>query len=110
MSPFARFSLFLAVAVTAAFSEASSRAAVVINELVAGASDRLLQYQSDGVQRVGTGTPWYQPTFNDSAWATGTGPFGYGTLTNTPTPIATKVEALMRYLTPTLYLRRGFTV
>ncbi|MHA3774545.1 lamin tail domain-containing protein [Verrucomicrobiota bacterium sgz303538] len=87
------------------------RADVVLNEIVAGASDRLLQYDTSGIPRLGAGAPWYGRTFNDGTWQSGAGPFGYGTLTNNPAvPVATRVEALVRNLTPTLYLRRAFAV
>ena len=77
---------------------------------MAAASARLLQYDANGVPQIGTGAKWYQGNFNDAAWQTGPGPFGYGTLTNNPTPIATKLATSVQYLTPTTYLRRTFTV
>ena len=88
----------------------TGRAQVVINEIMAAASARLLQYDANGVPQVGTGAKWYQGNFNDAAWQSGAGPFGYGTLTNNPTPIATKLATSVQYLTPTTYLRRTFTV
>ncbi len=92
-------------------SPGSVRGDVVLNELVANASDRLLQWDANGVAQVGTGVRWYQGNFSDAVWATGTGPFGYGTLTNGPvSPIATNLQTAMQYLTPTLYLRKSFTV
>lgn len=77
---------------------------------MAAASARLLQYDATGIPQVGTGTKWYQPGFNDGAWEEGRGPFGYGTLTNIPTPVGTGLATSVQYLTPTTYLRRTFTV
>ena len=51
-------------------------AQVRINELSAGRSDRLLNWQ-DGVARIGTGPTWYQPAYPDDSWPEGTGGFGY---------------------------------
>jgi hypothetical protein len=87
-----------------------ARADVVINEIRAAASERLLQWDSNGVAQVGTGMRWYQPPFADTTWPSGPGPFGFGTLTNAPPPYATRLEAAMRYLSPTVYLRKSFVV
>lgn len=87
-----------------------SGAAVVINEFMAAGSDRLLQFPATGPARIGTGTPWYQASFDDASWSSAVGPFGYGTVTGVSTAIATNLETAMRYLTPTLYLRKAFTV
>lgn len=39
---------------------------------------------------LGTATPWYAPAFDDSAWHSGPGPFGFENAQGTfPTPIAT---------------------
>jgi len=83
---------------------ATARADVVINELVAGASDRLLQWDANGVPQVGTGPRWYQASYNDAAWQTGPGPFGFAA------NAATNLQTAMRYLTPTTYFRKKFTV
>lgn len=77
---------------------------------MAAASARLLQYDANGVPQVGPGMKWYQPAFDDSAWQSGPGPFGFGTLTNNPTAIATRLATSVQYLTPTTYFRRTFTV
>ena len=87
-----------------------ARADVVINEIMAASSDRLLQWDGSGVPYVGTGTRWYQAAFGDAAWAGAPGPFGYGTLTNGPTAIATNLQPAVQYLTTTTYFRRNFTV
>jgi hypothetical protein len=87
-----------------------ARADVAINEIRAGASERLLQWDSNGIAQVGTGTRWYQPMFSDATWPSGPGPFGFGSLSNSPPPFATRLEAGMRYLSPTVYLRKSFVV
>ncbi len=89
---------------------ARSHADVILNELVANSSERLLQWDANGVPQVGTGPRWYQAAYNDAGWQTGQGPFGYGTLTNGPTAIATNLQTAMQYLTPTVYLRKSFAV
>ena len=87
-------------------------AEIVINELMASGSDRLLRWSAAGVPTLGTGTPWYASGFSDASWSTGTGPFGFGTFTNvSPAPvITTNTATQMQNLTPTLYLRKSFTV
>ena len=105
--------VFRAVFLGACFATLASglRAGVVLNEVVAGASERLLQWDGNGVPRLGAGVRWQDAGFGDAAWASGAGPFGFGTLTNTPpTPVATNLGAAMQFFTPGLYLRRAFNV
>ena len=83
---------------------------VVINELVATGSDRLLQWSASGVPRLGTGSNWYEAGFSDALWETGSGPLGFGAISGSPTAIATNLETRVRYLTPTTYLRKTFNV
>ena len=106
-SPRSYFQLFLAL--LAVFP---ARADIVINEIMAGGSDRLLRWSDTGVPTVGFGAPWYAGTFNDTSWQTGPGPFGFGTFTNAvSTPvITTNTATQMQNLTPTLYLRKSFSV
>ena len=82
----------------------SAGGAVRINEFVARTSVRLLQRDTNGVFQVGTGTPWMMPSFCDTNWARGVGPFGYGT------GYATDLDSTMRGLAMSLYLRYAFTV
>lgn len=96
------------VACLLAFSLA--RADIVINEVVTNASDRLLRYDTAGVPRIGTGPIWYTSAYNDSIWQTGPGPFGFGTTVPAGTAVGTNTQTRMQYLTPTLYLRKQFTV
>lgn len=86
------------------------RAQIVIYEVMAAGSDRLLQWSASGVPKLGFGTPWHAPAFNDSTWLTGSGPFGFGGFANvSPSPvITTNVASQMVNLTPTLYLRKSF--
>jgi hypothetical protein len=100
----------LAVCVSLIHAFGAVRADIVINEVVAAASDRLLQWDAAGNPRVGTGTPWQGPTYNDAGWQTGAGPLGYGTFSNGSLVFGTNVATQMQYLTPTLYLRKTFTV
>ncbi len=83
----------------------STRADIVINEVVADPTEWLLQW-TNGVPRVGAGPIWNQANFSDATWETGVGPFGYG-FTNPV--LGTNTGTRMQYLTPTLYLRKTFT-
>lgn len=82
----------------------SAGGAVRINEFVARTSIRLLQRDTNGVFQVGTGTPWMMPSFCDTNWVRGVGPFGYGT------SYTTDLDSTMRGLAMSLYLRYAFTV
>ena len=78
---------------------------VVINEIGAASSDRLLRTLPDGRPRVGWGTNWNEFEFDDSDWATGTSPFGFGA-----DEIATDLSDEMADGPPSVYLRKVFTV
>jgi len=88
------------------------RSQVVINEVMAAGSDRLLQWSAAGVPKLGFGTPWYAPAFSDANWLSGNGPFGFGGFSNvSPAPtITTNVASQMVNLTPTMYLRKSFNI
>ncbi len=88
------------------------RAEVVINELMASGSERLLRWSAGGVPSLGTGLPWYAGGFPDATWQSGPGPFGFGSFANvSPAPvITTNTATQMQNLTPTLYLRKTFAV
>lgn len=90
----------------------STHAQVSLTEVMSAGSDRLLRWTADGQPRLGFGTPWYQDGYSESAWFTGNGPFGFGTFANVaPTPaFGTDLTTQMLNLTPTLYLRKAFTV
>ena len=89
-----------------------ARAEVVINEIMANGSERLLRWSANGVPTLGYGTPWNATSFDDSTWKSGTGPFGFGSFANvSSTPaIGTNMATQMQNLTPTLYLRKAFPV
>lgn len=83
-------------------------AQVVLNEIVAANSDRLLRRPAPGYPRLGVTTPWHLPEFDDSAWATGNGPFGFGTFSGVTFGVNTSTA--MQGKTPSLYARKAFTV
>ena len=77
------FAFFLAL-----LTALPARAEILINELMAAGSERLLRWSPAGVPVLGSGTPWYTGGFNDLSWQTGTGPFGFGSFTNaSPAPV-----------------------
>ncbi len=80
---------------------------VVINELVASASERIITREAGQVPRVGLTVPWQDTAFDDSLWSEGAGPFGFGTLNGVTA--ATDTSAAMQGRVPSLYLRHGFT-
>ncbi len=107
LSAFPRWAVWLACA---ALLVPPAGADVVINEIMAGSSDRLLRWDAGGVPYLGWGTRWYATAFGDASWAVGPGPFGYGSLTNSPAAIATNLQPATQYLTPTTYFRKSFAV
>ena len=57
-----------------------ARAGVVINEFMAGSSDRRLSWSTNDVARIGSGLVWSQPEFADGTWTPGNLPaLGCGT-------------------------------
>lgn len=81
---------------------------VVINELSAVASDRLLVRENVTYPQVGHSLCWQAPAFDDSRWRIGHGPFGFGSFSGVT--LATDLLGEMLNRTPSLYLRRKFTV
>jgi len=80
-------------------------AQVVLSELAANPSERIVKWSATGVPSIGSGTPWNAPGFNSSAWSTGNAPFGHGSAglgTDLTTPMSGKAYSL--------YLRKEFTV
>ena len=77
---------------------------MVINEFAAASSDRLLRWQADGTPRMGSGVAWMESGFSDAAWSTGGVPMGWGS------SVTTNLQSAMLNKTPTLYLRKAFTV
>lgn len=85
---------------------------IVIHEIMAAGSDRQLRWPAPGVAKLGFGATWNEAAYDDAAWLSGNGPFGFGSFTNvTPTPsIGTNMATQMVNLTPTMYLRKTFNV
>ncbi|CAN5141704.1 hypothetical protein BH23VER1_BH23VER1_29260 [soil metagenome] len=79
-------------------------AQVVINEVSASSSDRLLRWSDDGVPTLGTGAPWYTMEFDDSSWDPAVLPIG------SQTAAATNVSVKVRGKTPSIYVRKTFNV
>ncbi len=86
---------------------------VVINEVVNAPSERVMKWSASNIPTVGTGLPWYTLAFDDNVtkgWQTSIGPFGFGTFSNGTPTIGTNLQTQMVNLTPTVYLRKTFTV
>jgi len=98
--------LFFLLTAAAALQPAA-RGDVVINELVAAGSDRLLQRTATGYPRLGLTPQWYQADYDDSLWSQGSGPFGFGSFAGNTFGVNT--SALMQNKRPALYLRKAFT-
>ena len=76
---------------------------VVINEFMAGSSDRRLSWSTNDVAHLGSGVPWPAPEYVDNTWSTGNLPAGYGF-----TGLSTDLTSAMLNLVPSLYLRKQF--
>ena len=83
----------------------AATAQVVINEIGAASSDHLLRSHPDGRPRLGWGTSWCAFEFDDADWEVGVAPFGFGV-----EGIATDLAEDMLGRTPSVYLRKTFTV
>lgn len=83
---------------------AAAGAAVRVNEVAASTSSRLLQQATSNQVQVGTGARWQMPAFNDGAWESTRGPFGFGA------SFATNLDSRMRTKAVSLYLRTPFVV
>ncbi len=80
----------------------SAPAKVIINEILANSTERGLDW-SRGYPVYGSGVSWASPEFDDSSWATGAGPLGFGY-----SDLGTTLG--LQSITPSLYVRRTFTV
>ena len=78
---------------------------VVINEFMAGSSERRLSWLPNDEAQLGSGVPWKAPEYDDSAWSTGNLPAGYGF-----TGLSTDLTGSMSNQAPSLYLRKAFQV
>ncbi len=99
--------IFLNGAWLAVALASSAPAQIVINELVATNSDRLLVRESGQYPRVGNTQPWQRADYDDSQWNLGLGPFGFGSFSGVT--LGTNVAAEMQNRTAGLYLRKRFT-
>lgn len=78
---------------------------VVINEIMAAPSERLLIWDKDNEVHLGPGIAWYTLEFNHQDWATASAPMGFG-----HKDLATDLERQIKDQTPSLYLRKAFTL
>ena len=81
-----------------------ARGQVVINEVSSASNERLLQWTAGGVPRLGSGIPWNGNAFPETGWLSGALPAGWGTA------VGTNLQTAMQNKTPSLYLRKSFTV
>lgn len=98
---FSRSAFLVLLCVTLA---GSASAEVIINEVSAVQSDRLLQHQAGGLPKLGCLPAWYELDFTvPSWWQNSAGPFGFGYSQTT------NLQAAMLNKTPVVYMRRDFT-
>jgi hypothetical protein len=81
-----------------------TKAEVVINELMAGSSDRRLSWSSNAVPQIGSGVAWVSSNYLANTWNSGNLPAGYGFA-----GLSTDLTAAMSNQAPSLYLRKEFT-
>lgn len=105
-SPRASFFLVIGAVVSLGLLPFHVKGDVVINELVAASSDRLLQRSQPGYPRLGITEQWYSANYDDSLWKTNNGPFGFGSFSGVTFGLNTSLA--MQNKTPTLYLRKSF--
>jgi len=94
-------------------TDGGTQQGVFINEVVHAASERQLRWPTATSPKLGTGPAFYEVGFDDSAakgWQSGPGPFGFGTTNPAAPAFGTNTQTQMQNLTPTLYLRKTFTV
>lgn len=84
---------------------ASLPAGVFINEFQAAPNEILLDYDAHGTPRPGYGPAWFDPEFDSTAWLTGPAPIGHG-----GTGLGSDTGPAMAGKTPSLYLRKTFTL
>ena len=82
----------------------SARADVLINEISASQTDRLLRWDANNQAYAGAGHPWWSVDFDDSTWQSGATPIGFDLGT-----IDTNVRNQIRGVTPSLYVRHSFS-
>ena len=83
----------------------TASADITIHEISAASSERLLRYDEQGRPRLGAGLGFMDRGYDDSRWESGAQPFGFGFA-----GVETDLEEAMEGVTPSLYLRKTFTV
>ncbi|MEN8693384.1 MAG: lamin tail domain-containing protein [Akkermansiaceae bacterium] len=78
-------------------------AEIVINEISATRSDRLLRWDSNDQPFSGSAPAWWSSSFQDADWQSGNMPIGYGAT------VTTDLGSQLRDLTPSFYARKTFT-
>lgn len=78
---------------------------VIINEIVANATERSVRVLAHRAPVLGSGFSWVDPEFDDSDWDAGRSPMGFG-YANLPTDLSSR----MRSKASSIYLRRTFHV
>src|SRR5688572_7159174 len=78
---------------------------VVISELHAAPSARLVRQDERGRTVLGSGAVWHDADYSAAAWAEGKAPLGFGVA-----GAATDTGSVMKGVTPSLYLRKTFTI
>lgn len=76
---------------------------IVINEISATRSDRLLRWDGNDQPFSGAAPAWWSSSFKDTDWQGGTMPIGYGTSVNTD------LGGKLRNISPSFYARKSFT-
>ena len=77
---------------------------VIVNEVSSASNERLLQWTASGAPRLGSGIPWNASNFPETGWLSGALPAGWGSA------VSTNLQTAMQNKTPSLYLRKSFTV
>ena len=103
MNPISTARAFVLTVLLVAFP-VLARGQVVINEVSSASSERLLQWTASGVPRLGSGIPWNDNAFPETGWLSGALPAGWGST------VGTNLQTAMQSKTPSLYLRKSFTV
>lgn len=78
------------------------QADIVINEISATRSDRLLRWDSNNQPFSGAAPAWWSSSFNDSQWEEGIMPLGYGAT------VTTDLGPLINNNSPSFYVRKSF--
>jgi len=78
---------------------------IIINEIAAATSDRILKFSDDGTPSVGSGFSWTELQFDDSSWKSGPGGFGFSV-----GGLGTDLQSELDGISETLYIRQKFVV